>query len=659
MNTLKNRIGAAWDQFFLNPNFNESSVRPEILASWRRSRAFGVDSASVRKTVLSCEALRDRIQRNQVMCDTAVPFMENLYEFVKGTGFCAILSDADGIVLRIIGDDDSLETARETLLVEGADRSEAALGTNAIGTALYLRQPIQIWADEHYYQPHRLWSCSAAPIFDPAGDLVGLLCLSGNWENVHFHTLGMVVSASKAITMQLEAKNLFTEANDAKNKLSKTVELLNYGLLFTDGNGRITQINSLAASLLNIGSDDKERITGTCIGDYVPSDVFDIRRLLESGGDEREFDLDTFMGTLHCSAVRVSGHAGGKGEIAITIRKTEHIHRMVNRIVGSSARFTWDDIVGQSPAIREVRRLAQVAAPYPSNVLLQGESGTGKELFAQAIHNASNRSARPFVAINCGALPRSLIESELFGYEGGAFTSSNREGKAGKFELANGGTIFLDEIGDMPFDVQANLLRVLQTREVVRIGGKKSIQIDVRVICATNKNLEDSILNKTFREDLYYRLNVFAIAIPPLRERDDDIRLLSDYMLAKYTRSFNKPVCGFHPNAYEILTRYPWHGNVRELENTIERAVLVCQGDEITPADLPATLSLRQAQHIMPQTDPAAVITMSQSEEILIRNAISQNRGNIHRISRKLGLSRSTLYRKLKKYAIDIDDVRA
>ncbi|MDR0362745.1 MAG: sigma 54-interacting transcriptional regulator, partial [Planctomycetota bacterium] len=215
--------------------------------------------------------------------------------------------------------------------------------------------------------------------------------------------------------------------------------------------------------------------------------------------------------------------------MVLTVRRDRELDRptpQARRPVGSAAKYTWNDLIGHSAGMEEAKRLARLAAPYPSNVLLKGQSGVGKELFAQAIHNGSVRSHAPFVAINCGALPRSLIESELFGYEGGAFTGSRREGQPGMFELANGGTIFLDEIGDMPGDVQVLLLRVLQTREVVRIGGRSATPVDVRVISATNKDLRECIRNGTFREDLYYRLNVFAISIPPLRERSGDVRTL-------------------------------------------------------------------------------------------------------------------------------------
>ncbi len=665
MREMKMKIVAAWNEFLNNPDGEVHDIRPEILDSWRRSRAYGVDSYSTRKVVLSPEMLAERIKKNQQLYDTSIPFMESLHEFVKGSGFLVILSDREGYVLKVMGDRSVLDAAENNLLVEGAARNEESIGTNGIGTCIYLKRPLQVWADEHYYKPHSMWTCSASPIYDAKNNFVGALCISGFWDKVHFHTLGMVVSATEAISKHLALENALSQANTSRKKLDQVIELLNYGVIFVDTTGSITQINSLALLLLNIKEPSKDQLIGSNITEFMDKYGLDVGKFLKNYGEqgnggEQEFDLDTFFGTLHCSTVSLPSDApNGQGEIAITIRKAEHIHKMINRIVGSSAKFTWDDIVGQSPSILEVKRLARVAAPYPSNVLLTGESGTGKELFAQAIHNASDRANAPFIAINCGALPRSLIESELFGYEGGSFTNSKRDGQAGKFELANGGTIFLDEIGDMPFDVQANLLRVLQTREVVRIGGKKSIHIDVRIISATNKNLEESVANNTFREDLYYRLNVFAINIPPLRSRPGDIKLLSDYMLVKYATNFNKRVLGFLDETYRALNDYAWPGNLRELENTIERAVLVCQDEYIAPHDLPAGLLGRKTERFFTTTSGRHIaMSASESEENLIRTAISVHKGNIRKISKELGLSRSTLYRKLKKFEINVDFIR-
>ena len=292
--------------------------------------------------------------------------------------------------------------------------------------------------------------------------------------------------------------------------------------------------------------------------------------------------------------------------------------------------------------------------------MLTGESGTGKELFAQAIHSASERGDRAFIAINCGSLPRSLIESELFGYERGAFTGAKREGQAGKFELANGGTLFLDEIGDMPADVQVSLLRVLQNKEIVRIGGSHPIKIDVRVIAATNKDLLKAIENNTFRSDLYYRLNVLSIHIPALRERGGDVRVLANYFLKKYGSDSAKPVQGFTDEAYQLLEHYTWPGNIRELENAMERATIVGQEEFITAADLPEAVRSsspeverqRGANHL--DTDGS----LSGAEQSIILRALEEKNGNVTEAALLLGVSRRTLYRKLQKYGIKSRQVR-
>lgn len=646
MHDVKKRINTAWNQFLRDPDADIAEIRPVILESWRRSRDMGVNSYTTRKTVLAPEELQRKIQQNRQLYDTAVPIMENLYEFVKGTGFIAILSDRNGLILKVFGDDNSMDAAESNLLIEGADRSEASLGTNGIGTTLFVRKPLQVWADEHYFKPHCLWSCAGAPILDSKGELLGALCLSGSWEAVHFHTLGMVVMATQAITKQLELQKLLARTNNTRRKLDKVIELLNYGLLFTDTVGRITQINQLAALLLNIKDRPKQDILATNINDYLPKSEFNLDSLLKTAMEEREFDVDTFLGTLHCSVAVIPAAEDGEGEeVAITLRKAEHIHRMINRIVGSSARFTWDDIVGQSPSIREIKRLARVAAPYPSNVLLTGESGTGKELFAQSIHNGSKNSDGPFVAVNCGAIPKSLIESELFGYEAGAFSGAKRDGSAGKFELANHGTIFLDEIGDTPFEIQIHLLRILQMREVTRIGGHKPIPLDIRVIAATNVDLEKAVHERTFRSDLYYRLKVMSINIPPLRERDGDVLLLAGHFVEKNRKANDTSARGFRADAATLLRRYSWPGNIRELENAVERACLLCREEYITPEFLPE--SIRGGADANADSRDGDLAPIAAPFQQIEATTIDE--------AEKVDMNRRTLYRKLEKHRIVVE----
>jgi transcriptional regulator with PAS, ATPase and Fis domain len=308
-----------------------------------------------------------------------------------------------------------------------------------------------------------------------------------------------------------------------------------------------------------------------------------------------------------------------------------------------------------------------------SNVLILGESGTGKELIAQSIHNASSRRNEPFIAINCGALPKGLIESELFGYEGGSFTGANKEGKPGKFELADGGTMFLDEIGDMPLDTQVSILRVLQNKEIVRIGGSKSKPIDIRVIAATNKNLLQSIQDNSFREELYYRLNVFTINVPSLRERKRDILTLAEHFISYYNRALNKNVVKINEDVIDVFNKYSWPGNIRELENIIERAINIVESDTITIKDLPFELQKLVGDNSNKDTiDNKDNISLNNKDNIqadmtdkkmnlekdeLIKSLIINN-GNVIKSAQQLGISRRTLYRKLDKYNISIDSFR-
>jgi transcriptional regulator of acetoin/glycerol metabolism len=658
----KRQIDSARETFYHNPIATISEIRPEVLASWQRSWGYGVDPECVEKIVLAPKELLERIENNRALYESAVPALEDMHNYVKGSGFMCILTDNEGYVLKIIGDEDVINAAKTNLLVEGANRSERTFGTCGIGTCIHLQRPVQIWAGEHYYKLNNVWSGSAAPVFDENNCMAGVLCLCGFWDCVNFHTLGLVASAAKAASRQLMLENSRARIDNSSNKLDRVIEVLSYGIVFTRLDGAILRLNSVAARMLNPTTPSKDVMLGRNIREFLSKDGNAIETVEIRSG--KTVAMNTVYGRFHCTFSFIRENAAeDEGEVVLTIRREQEPTQQSSRkFVGSHAKYTWNDLIGHSPAMEEAKRLARLAAPYPSNVLLKGQSGVGKEVFAQAIHNASARSHAPFVAINCGALPRSLIESELFGYEGGAFTGSRRDGQPGKFELANGGTIFLDEIGDMPRDVQVLLLRVLQTREVVRIGGRSATPVDVRVISATNKNLMECVRNGTFREDLYYRLNVFAIPIPPLKERNGDIRTLAEHILKKFSLGFEKSIVGFTEDAFRILEAHDWPGNLRELENAIERSILVCQGERITRDDLPGEIRKEC------ESEPVEVraecgkendwASTDYYEEELIRRAVAVHKGNIKKIAQELGLGRTTLYRKLKKYLIEIDVFR-
>jgi len=318
----------------------------------------------------------------------------------------------------------------------------------------------------------------------------------------------------------------------------------------------------------------------------------------------------------------------------------------------------FSEIIGQDDKMIEVSRLVQKVAVSDTSVLLQGESGTGKELFARAIHNLSPRRDKPYVAINCAAIPRELLENELFGSEKGAFTSSVAR-KMGKFEIAEGGTIFLDEIGDMDISLQAKLLRVLQQKSFERLGGTKAVTVDVRVIAATNMDLNEMIKKKTFREDLYYRLSVFPVTIPPLRERRGDVKPLAEYFITKYCRDMKKPQKSLSREAISIMEKYHWPGNVRELENTIERSIILAEGKKISPDHLAIRLStpneirLREGAGLKEIGSHA----QRQAERAAILRVLSQVRGNKRKCAEALKIDYTTLFDKIKRYEIDTSQI--
>jgi len=318
-----------------------------------------------------------------------------------------------------------------------------------------------------------------------------------------------------------------------------------------------------------------------------------------------------------------------------------------------SAKYSFSNIIGESKSLIEVKNICQRAAMSDSNVLIMGESGTGKELFAHAIHNASDRASGPFVKINCAAIPSELLESELFGYEGGAFTGAKKEGKVGKFELANGGSIFLDEIGDMPLQMQVKLLRVLQEREIERIGSTKTRPINVRIISATNKNLEEEVKSGNFREDLYYRLNVMSVNIEPLRKRKDDIRPLAKALVKKLSSQMGVHVDSISEKAMAALEAYDWPGNIRELENVIERSINLLDSDRIIKVStLPVHITQSHKTHVY-----IAGSTLKEQlydvEKSIILECLNENQGNKQKTANDLDMSRTSLYQKLKSYGID------
>jgi len=449
------------------------------------------------------------------------------------------------------------------------------------------------------------------------------------------------------------------------NQLNNILQSMSDGVLMVDHQGIITQVNPSAEKI--IGKTAQE-MKGSPVKDVTVGKALCIEKMLakQQSYYDVELMLDTAAGHIYCvsSGKPILDDQGTLNGGVILLRPMEKVQRLVNRFSGAQANFHFRHIIGNSAEIRETVRLASHAASTMSTVLLQGESGTGKEVFAQAIHNRSARRKGPFVAVNCGAIPRELIASELFGYAEGAFTGAKRGGRPGKFELASGGTLFLDEIGDMPLDQQVALLRVLQDKKITRVGGDKMIPVDIRIICATNRDLKQEIEKGRFREDLYYRLNVITIEVPPLRRRREDIPLLVDYFLKKIGRDWGVEIESVEPEVMEYLTRYEWPGNVRELQNVVERMISMADGNTIglnlLPPEIYNANDLANSQEkVVPvrmgrlsreRQNRKQLLAEKESQEILA--LLTKHGGNVSQVARDMGVSRNTLYRKMKQYNI-------
>ncbi|MBN9647977.1 sigma 54-interacting transcriptional regulator [Terrisporobacter glycolicus] len=449
------------------------------------------------------------------------------------------------------------------------------------------------------------------------------------------------------ISNKLKAQNKTEELELEKKKLEILLNGMNKAVVSIDTRGNIDKYNVKFRESFNI--EDEKLESGN---------IFDLLDFIKKPStlDFEKYKTGIFYykklgrnlkGIYNISEIVVKNKL--KGYVIDFIENKEAI-KNYNKI-NKDYKITLDNIVGSSEIMEHTKQKALIAAKSNSTVLITGESGTGKELFARAIHNHSDRTDYPFVAVNCAAIPDNLLESELFGYEEGAFTGAKKGGKLGKFELAHNGTIFLDEIGDMSLHLQGKLLRVLQERELDKIGGKSNIFIDVRVIAATNKNLEELVRNGQFREDLYYRLKVIPITLPTLRERKSDIPLLIDYMIKEYARKLNKDVIGIEEDASKTLVDYTWPGNVRELQNIIEYSINMSNSTLLTLDIIPN--NIKSTYYDEKSHKEEEIRTLEDLEKEEIRKAFNKYKHykkDKELVAKALGISRATLYRKLEKY---------
>lgn len=619
-------------------------VRPMIASSWMRSRDFHVNmTKSLRAPILSRPELHSLQAANQTLIDIAKPIMKKMHSLVGETKNLISLHNPDGYMLYSCGDEYYAEMETESSFSLGVCWQERYIGTNGITLAVLEDSPVQVYGAEHYCAAQHDGTCSAAPIHDRDGKIIGVLNMAGKDWSGTLHTLGLVALASFSIENQLTLLHSYRLVDTAISSISE-------GIVVVDRELCIQRINLGGEQILRA---KKESLLGHSISTWFGSRHEELQLRLQKEIAPFSFaEEELIVGEHHISCnisifpIVVEQHPEGA---VLLLRRSRSINALANQVMGNQARYAFDSIITQAPQIlRTIQTMESIAATN-CTVLLEGESGTGKELFAHAIHSASNRKNGPFIAVNCASLPHSLVESELFGYEKGAFTGALGQGNPGKFELADGGTVFLDEIGELPLEIQSKLLRVLDTHRIFRIGGKTEKHLDIRVIAATNRDLQREVRNFNFREDLYYRINVLSFHIVPLRERVGDIPVLANYFIDEINRRGERNSKIISPECMRILEQHTWPGNVRELQNVILRTYY-CSGKseailpEHLPDDLLHPLSNTQEQQLKQYFGEDS----AQKEKI--ERVLAQCNGDTKRACQQLGVSRATLYRYLSYY---------
>jgi transcriptional regulator with PAS, ATPase and Fis domain len=605
-----------------------------INESHKRCRKLGLDKEQVySKKIISDANLQKILVKNRNMIMTALPFIEELIKFTKGSDFFAFLTDNEGCILSALGDEKILSEAFTLKMVPGAYMNEESVGTNAMSYVIKTGSPVQLTGEDHYIDAYKRWTCSAAPVKDSQGNIIGVIDLTGYTKNVHPHTLGIVVAIAKAIEEIIKSK-----VQNEYNVIKNFINIINEGIIFTDEQGNIKMYNDLAAEMFGNDNILKEDNINQLISDWLQiKSMLDINKNII-----KNVNIDSLKDSFLCSleVKKIYCEQDDCSEIV-------HMLKEIERPNGSSFnihKYNFDKIIGEDDNFIKIVEYAKKIADSSSTVLIVGESGTGKELFAQSIHNYSSRNNSPLIAINCGAIPEQLIESELFGYEDGAFTGAKKGGNPGKFEIADGGTILLDEIGEMPLDMQVKLLRVLEEGFITRLGGKKPIPVDVRIIASTNKDLEEEVASGMFRKDLYYRLNVLPLYAPPLRERKSDIRILTDYFMNKISKDLNKNKINIAEENLLFMEKYDWPGNIRELQNIVELI--------INTEAFPTNYFTKKEQYMRDSHEENMDIESVEKEHLI--KIIKRCNGNITHSADILGIRRNTLYSKIKKYNIKI-----
>ncbi|QRF69390.1 GAF domain-containing protein (plasmid) [Ponticoccus alexandrii] len=639
----------AWETFVTSEQSGDvqpGHVRDDILASWQRSMDLGVDAGTLSSSKFTDEnEIHMRRERNAHLRRAASAAFQRLEPHLSDAKSILLLADDQGVIIDAIGDPSVLDEGRDINLEVGGHWDEKVVGTNGIGTVLSTGKPMYVHATEHFVEGVQTWTCAGAPIRNPFDNsVIGVVDLSGPPDIFRRHNVALVLAAAREIEIALAEQQRQDRTQLLEAFLQSKYNHGDSSVVLLDRNGRI--LFRRGVDDVSFPSSDKLLVGHKLLPNLEAVSEKDLPKLLPP--DIQAQGLERLMLDNAYSGAALFLRSSQKKELSkkagVIIRPRRDVPENTIEIIGTSSKML------------EAIELAERAAKVNVSVLIQGETGVGKELFARLIHSRLAQSDAPYVPLNCAAVSGDLIGAELFGYVDGAFTGAVRGGRPGKFEQANGGILCLDEIGDMPIELQPYLLRALEQRAIYRMGDSKRRSVDVRLVAMTNRDLRSEIEKGAFRRDLFYRIGVVTILVPPLRERTADIFPLIEHFSALYAETMGREKMTFDAATLDLLQSYRWPGNVRELRNTIQRIYLVGSGPVVTIRDLPPEL---RDDFDETEADSLESILRGNSGDLesieasAIRRTILAEKGNLTRVAMVLGISRPTLYRKMRQYRIE------
>ena len=639
----------AWTNFMKGHGINDTTISPAIFQSWERCR-----DRRTRFSPVDPEGAGGRRKPDLVTAafvEDASGILRDIFRDLESDCFYGIITDRTGRKLFGLGTEADKDLDRLKRISEIDSFAEERIGTNCFSLALELRKAYCVAGAQHYFEPLHKYAGYAAPVLDVEGQMVGMVGLYTLADRMDAYIISFVTAVERAIENALKWRSSQASVEKQREEKQYILDTVSDGVVYVDDSSRIIHGNRRLFDLFGV----KEDVVGGDISQLVTTPpIAELKKYpyssICSNCDNKISIINHRGESRQCffNRYKIAENGEHRDNEVWVFTVYSDIKKWARKLSGgNTSRYTFHDIKSNSQAMKSVIELAKKSSTFEAGTIIEGDSGTGKEMLAQAIHSYGPRKNGPFIAIDCGALPSGLLESELFGYEEGAFTGAKHGGKKGKFELANKGILFLDEITNMPYDIQAKLLRVLQERKIVPIGGAEPIEVDVQIIAATNKDIVEEIALGNFRQDLFYRLNLLHIKLPALKERENDLQIILEYFLHKYSPKGNRVL---DKETVDILSAYDWPGNIRQLENVIERMTIISNSRVIGRESIPDEIlkSVSVAKDVL-AFDVEECRTLSDMCAYYVRKTVDLHGGNIKRAAETLKISRATVYKYLNR----------